>query len=38
MAGLFHHTNRDILSPLEDKRTEHFYIMTKEDYHAIRIH
>lgn len=34
----FHHTNRDILSPLGDKRTEHFHIMTKEDYHAIHIH
>ncbi len=34
----FHHTHRDILSPLGDKRTEHFYIMTKEDYHAIHIH
>lgn len=28
----FHHTNYDILSPLGDRRTEHFYIMTKEDY------
>lgn len=34
----FHHTNRDILSPLGDKRTEHFYLMTKEDYYAIYIH
>lgn len=33
----FHHTNHDILSPLGDKRTEHFYIMTKEDYNAIHI-
>ncbi len=33
----FHHTNHDILSPLGDKRTEHFYIMTKEDYYAIYI-
>lgn len=31
----FHHTNKDIISPLGDKRTEHFYIMTKEDYHTI---
>lgn len=30
----FHHTNFDILSPLGDKRTEHFYRMTKEDYFA----
>ncbi len=28
----FHHTNYDILSPLGDRRTEHFYIITKEDY------
>lgn len=33
----FHHTNHDILSPLGDKRTEHFYIMTREDYNAIHI-
>lgn len=31
----FHHINRDILSPLGDKRIEHFYNMTKEDYNAI---
>lgn len=30
----YHHTNRDIISPLGDKRTEHFYIMTKEEYKA----
>ena len=34
----FHHTNRGILSPLGDKRTEHFCTMTKEDYDAIHIH
>ena len=34
----YHLTNHDILSPLGDKRTEHFYLMTKEDYHAIYIH
>ncbi len=28
----YHHTNPDIVSPLGDKRTEHFYVMTKEDY------
>ena len=28
----FHHTNADIVSPLGDTRTEHFYIMTSEDY------
>lgn len=30
----YHHTNKDIMSPLGDKRTEHFYIMTKADYNA----
>ncbi len=34
----YHHTNRNIASPLGDKRTEHFHIMSKEDYHAIHIH
>lgn len=33
----FHHTDSDIISPLGDKRTEHFCIMTKEDYNAIYI-
>lgn len=28
----YHHTDSDITSPLGDKRTEHFYNMTKEDY------
>lgn len=28
----FHHTNPDTVSPLGDKRTEHFCIITKEDY------
>lgn len=28
----FHHTNRDVVSPLGDIRTEHFYIMDKDDY------
>ncbi len=31
---IYHHTNSDIISPLGDIRTEHFYKMTKEDYHA----
>lgn len=31
----YHHTNLDILSPLGDRRTEHFYIMTKDDYQAL---
>ena len=30
----YHHTNSDVISPLGDKRTEHFHIMTKEDYNA----
>ena len=33
----YHHTNKDIISPLGDKRTEHFHIMTKEDFHALHI-
>lgn len=33
----YHHTNKDIMSPLGDKRTEHFYIMTKEDYNALNV-
>ena len=33
----FHHTNADIFSPLGDKRTEHFYSMSKEDFHALHI-
>lgn len=28
----YHHTNFDIISPLGDKRVEHFYLMTNEDY------
>ncbi len=32
----FHHTNRDIVSPLGDTRTEHFYLMTQQDYHALK--
>ena len=31
----YHHTKHNVTSPLGDKRTEHFYIMTKEDYHAL---
>ncbi len=31
----FHHTNKDIVSPLGDKRTEHFCLMTKEDYQRL---
>lgn len=33
----YHHTNRNIVSPLGNRRTELFYIMTKEDYHALYI-
>ncbi len=33
----YHHTNSNITSTLGDKRTEHFYNMTKEDYYAIHI-
>lgn len=28
----FHHTNNNITSPLGDKRTEHFHILSREDY------
>ncbi len=30
----FHHTNHGVASPLGDRRAEHFYVMTKEDYRA----
>lgn len=30
----YHHTNKDIISPLGDKRTEHLHIMTKDDYNS----
>ena len=33
----FHHTDVGVTSPLGDKRTEHFYIMGKEDFHALHI-
>jgi len=32
---VYHHTNRDIVSPLGDKRTEHFYRMSQDDYHLL---
>jgi len=35
---IYHHTNDAVISPLGDKRTEHFYIMTNQDYHALHIH
>ncbi len=33
----YHHSHSNVISPLGDKRTEHFYNMTKEDYNAIHI-
>ncbi|MGM9804914.1 MAG: GNAT family N-acetyltransferase [Candidatus Aphodosoma sp.] len=33
----YHHTDNDVISPLGDKRTEHFYVMTKDDYRAVDI-
>ena len=33
----YHHTKHNVTSPLGDKRTEHFDIMTKEDYHALYV-
>lgn len=33
----YHHTQNDVTSPLGDKRTEHLYKMTKDDYNAIHI-
>lgn len=34
----YHHTNQDIISPLGDRRTEHYYLMTKDDYNSSRPH
>lgn len=33
----YHHTNAHVISPLGDERTEHFCVMTKEDYNALHI-
>lgn len=33
----YHHTNNDVTSPLGDKRTEHYYKITIEDYNALHI-
>ena len=33
----YHHTQKDVTSPLGDKRTEHFYIMTKEAFHMLHL-
>lgn len=30
-----HHTNRDVVSPLGDLRTEHFHLLTKDDFAAM---
>ncbi|MDE7421857.1 MAG: GNAT family N-acetyltransferase [Muribaculaceae bacterium] len=30
----YHHTNQDIISPLGDKRKEHFHLISKEDYNS----
>ena len=32
----YHHTGYDVDSPLGDRRSEHFHIMTKEDYMEMR--
>jgi len=32
---IYHHTNSDITSPLGDKRTEHFYRMTRAEFAAL---
>ena len=33
----YHHTDYDVTSPLGDRRTEHFYKMTKEDFGVLHI-
>ncbi len=33
----YHHTECEIVSPLGDRRKEHFYNLTKEDYNALHI-
>ena len=33
----YHHTNSDVTTPLGDKRTEHIYKMTKEDFHSLHL-
>jgi len=35
---IYHHTNKASISPLGDKRTEHFYRMTIRNYQSIHIH
>lgn len=30
---IYHHTEKDVISPLGDRRTEHFYRITSQDYH-----
>lgn len=34
----YHHTNRDVTSPLGDIRTEHFHRMTRAEYNALKCH
>ncbi len=29
---VYHHTNQDVVSPLGDVRTEHFHLLTKDNY------
>ncbi|HBX90035.1 GNAT family N-acetyltransferase [Alistipes sp.] len=33
----YHHTNRDIATPLGDRRTEHFYVMTRANYTVLNV-
>lgn len=33
----YHHTNHNIISPLGDKRTEHFYLMTGDRHDCGRL-
>lgn len=32
----YHHTNTDVVSPLGDTRTEHFHLMTRDDYQSMQ--
>lgn len=34
---VYHHTERDVATPLGDIRTEHFYKITRQEYHALHI-
>lgn len=35
---IYHHTNSSVISPLGDKRTEHFHRITSHDFHHNQIH